>query len=266
MRKKLNLLSFVIGVLLLLYAFGLGITSNKTTQNKPQALGSKIVVTEKPTKTVGEIGEVKVVKVIDGDTNNVQLACKKETVRLIGIDSPETVNPRKPVQCFGKQASDKAKEVLSGKTITLESDPTQGERDKYKRLLRYVFLQDGTNFNQLMIAEGFAHEYTYRTSYKYQKEFKGTQKKAQESKKGLWADNACVNSSTSTLIQTPTKPLQVQSKPTETLVDNKQFSCDCAKACTQISSCEEAYFQLNNCGCTKRDADGDGIPCESLCN
>lgn len=127
-----------------------------------------------------------VLRIIDGDTIEVSLDNKKETVRLIGIDAPETTDPRKPVQCFGKEASDKAKEILDGKTITLESDPTQGNRDKYQRLLRYVFFND-LNFNKLMISEGFAHEYTYQSNpYKYQKEYIQAAKEARESNRGLW--------------------------------------------------------------------------------
>ena len=100
----------------------------------------------------------KVIKVVDGDTMDVSIDNKTERLRLIGIDTPETVDPRKKVQCFGIEASNKAKELLFGKFVSLENDESQGERDKYKRLLRYVFLQDGTNFNLFMIAEGYANE------------------------------------------------------------------------------------------------------------
>ncbi|MDO8639512.1 MAG: thermonuclease family protein [bacterium] len=135
-----------------------------------------------------------VLKVVDGDTIDVELSGKKEAVRLVGIDTPEVVDPRKSVQCFGKEASAKAKEILSGKRVRLEQDPTQGNRDKYGRLLRFVFLEDGTNFNKLMIDQGFAHEYTYQSNpYKYQKEFIEAEKLARENKKGLWADGVCEN-------------------------------------------------------------------------
>jgi micrococcal nuclease len=131
-------------------------------------------------------------KVIDGDTIKVLINSKEDAVRLIGIDAPETVDPEKPAQCFGKEASEKAKEILTGKTIILESDPTQGDRDEYDRLLRYVFLQDGTNFNKFMISEGYAYEYTFKGNpYKCQSEFKNVEKKSQENKKGLWADGIC---------------------------------------------------------------------------
>lgn len=133
----------------------------------------------------------KVSKVVDGDTIKVLINNKEETVRLIGIDSPEILDERKPIQCFGKEASNKAKEVLAGKTIILESDSTQGEKDEYGRLLRYVFINN-LNFNKLMISEGYAYEYTFKGNvYKYQSEFKNAEKKAQKNKKGLWANDVC---------------------------------------------------------------------------
>ena len=138
-----------------------------------------------------ENGGYEVVEVVDGDTLDVETPGKIERLRLIGIDTPETVDPRKEVQCFGKEASNKAKELLSGQFVTLESDESQGERDKYKRLLRYVFLPDGTNFNLYMIAEGYAHEYTYDEPYKYQPEFKQAEIDARNNNKGLWSPDTC---------------------------------------------------------------------------
>lgn len=132
-----------------------------------------------------------VVKVVDGDTIDVNINGEIERLRLIGIDTPETVDPRKEIQCFGLEASNKAKELLLGKFVLLESDETQGERDKYRRLLRYVFLPDGTNFNLFMIQEGYAYEYTYDEIYKYQGEFKNAQIYAEENQKGLWNKSIC---------------------------------------------------------------------------
>lgn len=200
---------------------------------------------------------VAVTKVIDGDTIDVLIDGKKETVRLIGINTPESVDPRRPVQCFGKEASDKARKILNNKDVYLESDSSQGERDKYSRLLRYVFLEDGTNFNKLMIQEGYAYEYTYNTPYKYQQEFRKAQKEAEDQKIGLWADDACKGSLTAT--NTPSIGQR------GSVSENSTYSCDCSKACSAIETCEEATYQLKTCGCTARDADGDGVPCESLC-
>ena len=99
-----------------------------------------------------------VAKVIDGDTISIIKEGTTVTLRLIGLDTPETVDPRKPVQCFGKAASDKAKELLTGKMVRLEFDASQGLLDKYGRTLAYVFLVDGTFFNEYTIAEGYGHE------------------------------------------------------------------------------------------------------------
>lgn len=132
-----------------------------------------------------------VVRVVDGDTIKVDINGTIETLRLIGIDTPESVHPTKPVECFGITASNKAKSMLNGQKVLLEADLTQGERGKYGRLLRYVFLEDGTNFNKFMIEEGYAYEYTYNLPYKYQSDFKQVQENAKKNGKGLWADGAC---------------------------------------------------------------------------
>lgn len=132
-----------------------------------------------------------VTKVIDGDTVEINLNGAKETLRLIGINTPETVDPRKPVECFGREASNKAKEILTGKQVRIESEASQGDRDKYGRLLTYVFLKDGTHFNKYMIEQGYAYEYTYDLPYKYQNEFKAAQTSAKNAGRGLWAPGAC---------------------------------------------------------------------------
>jgi len=134
----------------------------------------------------------RVIKVIDGDTIQVLIGGKKETVRLIGIDTPETVDPRREVECFGKEASRKLKSLVNGKSVVLKNDPMQSERDKYGRLLRYVFLKDRVHVNKLMIQEGYAHEYTFDSNpYKYQSEFKLAEKKAEKEKRGLWKEGVC---------------------------------------------------------------------------
>jgi len=138
-----------------------------------------------------------VVNVVDGDTIKINMGGVTETLRLIGIDTPETVDPRKPVQCFGKEASNKAKELLSGQKVRIEKDSTQGDRDKYGRLLAYVYREDGLFFNEYMVKQGYAHEYTYDTPYRYQKEFKADEKYARENQLGLWSPNTCNGDTTS---------------------------------------------------------------------
>lgn len=132
-----------------------------------------------------------VVRVIDGDTIVINKAGVSETVRLIGVDTPETVHPSKPVQCFGEEASRKTKEWLEGGRVNLEIDNTQGERDKYGRLLAYVYRNDGLFVNLELIKQGYAYEYTYNLPYKYQAEFKGNEVSAREKGVGLWAESVC---------------------------------------------------------------------------
>jgi micrococcal nuclease len=132
-----------------------------------------------------------VTKVVDGDTIDVMTGTTTERVRLIGINTPETVDPRKAVECFGKEASAKAHEFLENKKVYLEADKTQDNRDKYGRLLRYIRREDGLFYNLEIIKLGYAYEYTYQIPYKYQTDFKAAQVYAKENKLGLWADNAC---------------------------------------------------------------------------
>ena len=133
----------------------------------------------------------KVTKVTDGDTIHVMIGGEDDTVRLIGINTPETVDPRRAVECFGKEASVRMKELTEGKIVRLTYDESQALRDTYGRLLAYVFLEDGQMINRKMIAEGYAYEYTYMTPYMYQKEFRQLQSLAQSSKRGLWAEDTC---------------------------------------------------------------------------
>lgn len=176
-----------------------------TTATAPKA-SEKTAPQPEPTKPAEQLAQpagYKVVSVVDGDTVKVSINGVTETTRIIGINTPETVDPRKEVECFGKEASNKAKEMLSRKTVTLEIDSSQGERDKYGRLLRYVFLADGTDFGKFMIASGYAYEYTYSTPYKYQSAYKSAQAIAETNKLGLWSPNTCNGNTTST---TPTNP------------------------------------------------------------
>jgi micrococcal nuclease len=132
-----------------------------------------------------------VIKVVDGDTIEVRKDGRIVKVRLIGINTPETVDPRRPVQCFGKEASAEAHRLLDGQSVSLETDPSQDTYDKYGRLLAYAFLPDGTLFNEHMIAAGVAHEYTYDKPYTYQKRFKEAQAEAQAAQRGLWSAQTC---------------------------------------------------------------------------
>ncbi len=132
-----------------------------------------------------------VVKVVDGDTIDVMENGMKVRVRLIGINTPETVDPRRIVECFGKEASQKTKGLLSNGIVKLVGDLSQGDTDKYDRRLAYVFTSDGTFVNLELVKQGYAYEYTYRTPYKYQTEFREAERNAREAGRGLWAPGMC---------------------------------------------------------------------------
>ena len=257
LRKLSNWVWIGFGILFLILAYKIGKESNKKEIqiNKitpiETAIPTKIIT---PTKIEDFI---LVTKIIDGDTLMVKINDEETTVRLIGIDTPESG------QCFGKEATNRAKELMENKKVKLEADETQDDKDKYGRLLRYIYLEDGTLINKKLIEDGVAKEYTYKMAYKFQTEFKSDQKVAQEKKLGIWADDACPTPTIKTITPTVTK---IENVLGETENNNSAFVCDCKKSCTKISSCEEAYFQLNNCGCSERDGNEDGVPCESLCN
>jgi micrococcal nuclease len=109
----------------------------------------------------------------------------------VQLTPPRVVDRRKPVQCFAREASKRMTELVLGKRVRLERDPAQANRDKYGRLLRYVFLPDGTNVAERMIREGYGHESTYDVSYRYQKEFKAAEHYARDHGLGLWAPGVC---------------------------------------------------------------------------
>ena len=139
------------------------------------------------TSKKAENNSVKVIRVVDGDTIEIEGG---EKVRYIGIDTPETVDPRKTVQCFGVEASKKNQELVEGKMVRLEKDIT--DRDKYNRLLRYVYVGD-TFINLELVKQGFAYSYSYPPDIKYQDQFVNAQQEAREEKRGLW--NALKSSS-----------------------------------------------------------------------
>lgn len=125
----------------------------------------------------------RVTRVIDGDT--IQLE-NGERVRLIGVDTPETVHPSKPIEYFGKEASNFTKTLLEGKRVRVDYDVQK--RDKYNRLLGYLYLEDGTFVNGELVKQGYARISTYPPNVKYVDLFKELQKEARENNRGLWAE------------------------------------------------------------------------------
>jgi micrococcal nuclease len=195
----------------------------------------------------------KVVKVIDGDTIKLE---NGEVVRYIGIDTPETVHPSKPIQCFSKEASDKNKELVEGKLVKFEKDIT--DRDKYGRLLRYVWVGD-LFVNDELVRQGYAYVYTYPPDVKYNEQFVQAQKEARENNRGLWA--GCLERE---VVE------KIPSLPAEPTLPKKEIICSYnAYNCSDFSTHAEAQKAFDYCGgitndIHRLDADKDGLACEAL--
>lgn len=215
-------------------------TEAQTTEDTPPVTGEKHLVT----------------KVIDGDTIALD---NGEVVRYIGIDSPETKHPSKPVECYGKEASDRNTQLIGGRKVLLEKDVS--EVDKYDRLLRYIWL-DGVLINEVLVKEGYANSSTYPPDVKYQERFNKAENEARNKGLGLWGE-VCKVIPTAT--KAPVAP------PVN--VDSCKFDCNGPdRDCSDFSTQSEAQQFFNCCGFTVSNdpmrldsiKEGDGVACESL--
>lgn len=308
LNKKFNLSpsifkkAGVVFVLMLLFGY-FAPPAEKVSQTLLQnslAPTSEATTTAEKQVRVSEVEIGQVTRVVDGDTLEVLVDDQTMKIRVIGINTPETVDPRKSVECFGQQASSEAKRLLENQQVRLETDPTQGDKDKYDRYLRFVWLENGNfDYGKQMIANGFAFEYTYQTPYKYQAEYKLAQQTAETEKKGLWADDACMIPATPTpspaasVVSTSSpkatpKPtispkINPSPKPTTSVKSNNSVSPNSGGSagrscsgpdldCKDFATHAEAQAFFNGCGFTatndpmKLDGTGvdDGIACESL--
>lgn len=130
-------------------------------------------------------GTYRVAKFEDGDTITVDMNGTLERIRMIGVDTPETQDPRVPVQCYGKAASEFTKNLIGANAVRLEADPTNTNRDRYNRLLRYVYLPDNRMVNAEIIKSGYGFAYTLFPFEKLE-EFRTYQNQAREQNLGLW--------------------------------------------------------------------------------
>ena len=196
----------------------------KTPEEKPKIESGVVGESLLANEDIRKSPTYQVLRVTDGDTIHINYNGKNEKVRLIGLDTPETKDPRKPIQCFGREATAKMTELAENKNIRLEFDKTQGERDKYGRLLAFVYSEDSKNLAYEMIRQGYGNEYTYNSNpYKYQNEFKEAARKAREENKGLWAENTCAGN-TAKPAGTPTTQPQATPAPTPTPASQPQQS------------------------------------------
>jgi micrococcal nuclease len=243
-----------------------------------------VLPTEKPEAPEVQLTEATVSSVTDGDTINVILAGKKYPIRLIGIDTPETKDPRKPVMCFGAEATAKTQELVdrAGGRVLLEKDVS--EVDKYNRLLRYVWLDhpDGRRMLNLELVEGgYAQSSSYPPDVKYQDMFVQAMREAREANIGLW--DACSGFGVAVTPPTPTKVEVVQSfPPTKVPASGGTSSAanwqaqglpydpfgpdrDCGAFSTHAEA--QRFFEAAGGPASDRhrlDGDHDGVACESL--
>lgn len=186
----ISLLSFLFG----LYLFKGAVVGRDTRLvSTPGSVASTSPASPQPSVSqevlaVG-ITEAVVTRVIDGDTIIANVSGREQTVRYIGINAPETVSPKKGVECFGRQASDENKKLVTEKRVWLEKDAE--DSDKYGRLLRYVYLKiDGDNLlfvNDYLLRQGFAKIYTFPPNTKYLSRFEQAQVAAKAQNLGLWS-------------------------------------------------------------------------------
>ena len=134
-----------------------------------------------------------VTRVVDGDTLKARLAGRTETVRVIGLDTPESVKPGTPVECYALRATAEADQLLPvGAAIRLEADPTQASRDQYGRLLAHVWLADGTLYAERMILGGLGIHYVYGgVPSIHAGALAAAEKAARSAGSGLWSPATC---------------------------------------------------------------------------
>lgn len=204
---------------------------------------------------------VRVTRVVDGDTVHLKAEAEGDvlqstadvTVRLLEIDTPETVKPNTPVQCFGPEASAYTKKLLPvGTQLWVGAD--KEARDKYGRYLLYVWTEDGTFLNQKLVQEGYAKAVLFRPNDKYWPLMQAAQTSAKASDKGLW--KACAPKPAPTTAK-PTTHAPPPPPPPAPSTDPRFSTCKAAKA---------AGYGPYTRGDTEynwyKDADSDGVVCE----
>ncbi|OGK34703.1 hypothetical protein A3A93_00285 [Candidatus Roizmanbacteria bacterium RIFCSPLOWO2_01_FULL_38_12] len=171
-------------IILLIIAIQTGILEYKKSLSFEDVAGATTAVTE---VDFSKMEKTKVIEVVDGDTIKIE---EGRTVRYIGVDTPETKHPKKPVECFGREASDANKALVENKYVYIEKDIS--DIDRYQRILRYVYLPNPENtgeaifVNEYLVEQGYAHLLTYPPDVKYNEIFKAAEKIARDENRGLW--------------------------------------------------------------------------------
>ena len=255
-----------------------------------------MAVTNAPTQAVQSRLRVQVLSVTDGDTIRVSIDGRSVAIRYIGIDTPETVDPRKSVECFGREATAFNRELVEGKTVELEKDVS--ELDTFGRTLRYVWIERGSQMvmaNEELVRNGYAKSSTYPPDVKYQQRFGGLEATARSDGLGLWGAACAAEGQASGVVAVtplptaaPTPPPTLLAVPTaapRTLapVTRAPTAAPRTVAPTSRANCDASYPTVCippappdlNCGDIpyrrfvvlppdphKFDGDKDGIGCE----
>jgi micrococcal nuclease len=151
------------------------------------ALSSAPSLAAPPSSQATDPTTARVLRIVDGDTVVVVCDGRPVTVRLIGVDTPESVHPRKPVERFGREAAAFLKTLIQGKPVRIEYEPGPSRRDKYGRTLAYLYLEPGgLCVNREIVARGYGHAYT-RYPFTFMDDFRAAERLARERQLGLWA-------------------------------------------------------------------------------
>jgi len=196
-----------------------------------------------------------VTRVIDGDTIEVSINGKLQTVRYIGIDTPETKHPSKPVECFGTEAARFNEELVAGRQVLLEKDMT--DKDRYGRLLRYLWIEEVGLVNRILVDNGYARVSTYLPDVKSEALLIESEVSARIEGRGLWG--AC----------SETRPNDDEKR----VVRTGHLGGNCSPAyptlCLQSQSQDLDCHDINAFNFLvlepdphRLDGDGDGIGCE----
>lgn len=150
-------------------------------------LATLVVIAEQPGKVLqqNDPGLNQVTEFVDGDTIVINMNGHSERVRMIGIDTPETRKPNSPIECYGKEASAYTKKRIGLDKVKLVADPLTTDRDRYNRLLRYVYLVDGTDLNNEIVKQGYGFYYPY-FDFSRSNDYARAQQSAKKQNKGIW--------------------------------------------------------------------------------
>lgn len=190
LRNKSALILAVFLVLAGIIVLIIGLANNLNPKEQPSSPDNQVLSATNAPEVLNQPSEdAQVKRVVDGDTIDVEINGQEKKVRYIGIDTPETVDPRRPVGCFGKEASNENKKLVEGKQVMLTKDVS--DTDKFGRLLRFVYIkqEDGSLIfvNDYLVRQGFARASTYPPDVKFAEQFGLAEKEARENNRGLWS-------------------------------------------------------------------------------